>query len=159
MTYDEAGPGWSSSGCGTWPGPQAGLDWMKTKLSYAVSRVAPEKVLQGLPTYNYDYSTGQQAWNAVIAGLGGSGGDTTRDRRRARRAGVRAHRCVVVERGREGGAGAGPLTARHCYKPFALQNFSSAAWRFASAARSRFATAAIRALCLRSSASVTRWPG
>ncbi|MGK5035820.1 glycosyl hydrolase family 18 protein [Janthinobacterium sp. LB3P118] len=59
MTYDEAGPGWSSSSSGTWPGPQAGLDWMNAKLSYAVSRVPANKVLQGLPTYGYDYSTGK----------------------------------------------------------------------------------------------------
>ncbi|GGZ05650.1 glycosyl hydrolase family 18 protein [Pseudoduganella plicata] len=62
MTYDEVGPGWSSSPSGTWPGPQAGLDWMKTKLAYAVSRVPSAKILQGLPAYGYDYSTGKQAY-------------------------------------------------------------------------------------------------
>lgn len=62
MTYDEVGPGWSSSPSGTWPGPQAGLDWMKTKLAYAVSRVPSTKVLQGLPTYGYDYGTGRQVY-------------------------------------------------------------------------------------------------
>jgi spore germination protein YaaH len=57
MTYDEVGPGWSSSTSATWPGPEAGLDWMKSKLTYAVSRVPAAKVLHGLPTYGYDYST------------------------------------------------------------------------------------------------------
>lgn len=71
MTYDETGPGWSSSPSGTWPGPQAGLDWMKAKLAYAVSRVAPGKVLQGLPTYGYDYSTGKQAYWKGTNGIPG----------------------------------------------------------------------------------------
>jgi len=71
MTYDEVGPGWSSSPSGTWPGPQAGLDWMKTKLAYAVSRVPSAKVLQGLPTYGYDYSTGKQAYWKGTDGIPG----------------------------------------------------------------------------------------
>lgn len=77
MTYDEVGPGWSSSPSATWPGPEAGLDWMKSKLAYAVSRVPAAKVLHGLPTYGYDYSTrnmvywkgtnGVSGYNDVIA--------------------------------------------------------------------------------------------
>lgn len=77
MTYDEVGPGWSSSPSATWPGPEAGLDWMKSKLAYAVSRVPASKVLHGLPTYGYDYSTrnmvywkgtnGVSGYNDVIA--------------------------------------------------------------------------------------------
>jgi spore germination protein YaaH len=62
MTYDEVGPGWSSSSSATWPGPELGLDWMKAKLAYAVSRVPSAKVLQGLPTYGYDYSLGTIAY-------------------------------------------------------------------------------------------------
>lgn len=66
MTYDEVGPGWSSSPSATWPGPELGLDWMKAKLAYAVSRVPAGKVLEGLPTYGYDYSNvgsgGQVYW-------------------------------------------------------------------------------------------------
>lgn len=65
MTYDEVGPGWSSSSTGTWPGPCSGLDWMKRMMSYAVTQVAPQKILLGLPTYGYDFSTGgQQTWAA-----------------------------------------------------------------------------------------------
>lgn len=80
MTYDEVGPGWSSSSSATWPGPEAGLDWMKSKLAYAVSRVPAAKVLHGLPTYGYDYSTknmvywkgtnGVSGYNDVIAAHG-----------------------------------------------------------------------------------------
>ena len=80
MTYDEVGPGWSSSPSATWPGPEAGLDWMKSKLAYAVSRVPASKVLHGLPTYGYDYSTknlvywkgtnGVSGYNDVIAAHG-----------------------------------------------------------------------------------------
>jgi spore germination protein YaaH len=62
MTYDEVGPGWSSSPSSTWPGPEAGLDWMQSKLNYTVSRVPAAKVLHGLPTYGYDYSTGNQVY-------------------------------------------------------------------------------------------------
>lgn len=60
MTYDEVGPGWSSSPSATWPGPDSGLDWMKTMISYAISRVPASKVLEGLPAYGYDFSTGNQ---------------------------------------------------------------------------------------------------
>ena len=61
MTYDEVGPGWSSdTGNGTtWPGPESGLDWQRQVLTYAVSRMPPGKLLSGLPSYGYDYSTGQ----------------------------------------------------------------------------------------------------
>jgi len=61
MTYDEVGPGWASSGFNgeVWPGPESGLDWQKAILSYTVSRVPASKVLAGLPSYGYDYSTGQ----------------------------------------------------------------------------------------------------
>jgi spore germination protein YaaH len=65
MTYDEVGPGWSSSASGTWPGPCSGLDWMNRIISYAVTQVPAAKVLLGLPTYGYDFSTGgQQTWAA-----------------------------------------------------------------------------------------------
>jgi spore germination protein YaaH len=65
MTYDEVGPGWSSSASGTWPGPCSGLDWMNQIISYAVSQVSASKILLGLPTYGYDFSTGgQQTWAA-----------------------------------------------------------------------------------------------
>jgi len=61
MTYDEVGPGWSSdTGNGsTWPGPESGVDWQRQVLTYAVSRMSPAKLLSGLPSYGYDYSTGQ----------------------------------------------------------------------------------------------------
>jgi spore germination protein YaaH len=71
MTYDEVGPGWSSSSSATWPGPELGLDWMKAKLAYAVSRVPSAKVLQGLPTYGYDYSTGGIAYWKGANGVAG----------------------------------------------------------------------------------------
>lgn len=71
MTYDEVGPGWSSSSSATWPGPEVGLDWMQAKLSYAVSRVPAAKVLQGLPTYGYDYSTGAIAYWKGANGVSG----------------------------------------------------------------------------------------
>ena len=65
MTYDEVGPGWSSSASGTWPGPCSGLDWMNRIISYAVSQAPASKILLGLPTYGYDFSTGgQQTWAA-----------------------------------------------------------------------------------------------
>jgi len=65
MTYDEVGPGWSSSPSGTWPGPCSGLDWMNGIISYAVKQVPAGKILLGLPTYGYDFSTGgQQTWAA-----------------------------------------------------------------------------------------------
>ena len=71
MTYDEVGPGWSSSSSATWPGPELGLDWMKAKLAYAVSRVPSAKVLQGLPTYGYDYSTKNMVyWKGANGTLG-----------------------------------------------------------------------------------------
>lgn len=62
MTYDQVGPGWSSGGFNgeTWPGPESGADWQKAMLEYAVSRVPAKKVLSGLPTYGYDYSTKDQ---------------------------------------------------------------------------------------------------
>jgi spore germination protein YaaH len=65
MTYDEVGPGWSSSSSGTWPGPCSGLDWMQGILTYAVSQAPAARILLGLPTYGYDFSTGgQQTWAA-----------------------------------------------------------------------------------------------
>lgn len=59
MTYDQVGPGWSSGGFNgeTWPGPESGADWQQALLTYATSRVEKSKVLSGLPTYGYDYST------------------------------------------------------------------------------------------------------
>lgn len=71
MTYDEVGPGWSSSSSATWPGPELGLDWMQAKLAYAVSRVPAAKVLEGLPTYGYDYSTGNVAYWKGANGVSG----------------------------------------------------------------------------------------
>jgi len=65
MTYDEVGPGWSSSSSGTWPGPCSGLDWMNGIITYAVSQAPAARILLGLPTYGYDFSTGtQQTWAA-----------------------------------------------------------------------------------------------
>ncbi|MET3134452.1 spore germination protein YaaH [Oxalobacteraceae bacterium GrIS 1.11] len=67
MSYDEVGPGWCSTGFNgnVWPGPEAGLDWQKKILSYAASRMPASKVLAGLPSYGYDYSTGKTVyWSA-----------------------------------------------------------------------------------------------
>ena len=83
MTYDEVGPGWASTGFNgeTWPGPESGLDWQKANLAYAVSRVPAAKVLAGLPSYGYDYSTGETVhWSnyaRVIASH--AGGALSRD--------------------------------------------------------------------------------
>ncbi|WP_218834715.1 glycosyl hydrolase family 18 protein [Burkholderia ubonensis] len=48
MTYDEAIPSWD-------PGPVAGSDWMENDLDYAVSLVSADKILNGLPSYGYDW--------------------------------------------------------------------------------------------------------
>jgi spore germination protein len=48
MTYDQHGP-WSE------PGPVSGLDWVEACVAYAVSLVAPAKLLIGLPAYGYDW--------------------------------------------------------------------------------------------------------
>ena len=65
MTYDEAGPGWSSTPSGTWPGPCSGLDWMNDIMAYMVTAMPSAKILLGLPAYGYDFSTGQtQTWAA-----------------------------------------------------------------------------------------------
>jgi len=78
MTYDEVGPGWASSGFNgeVWPGPESGLDWQKAILSYTVSRVPASKVLAGLPSYGYDYSTNQvvhwSSYPAVLASHAGA---------------------------------------------------------------------------------------
>ncbi|MGE8349303.1 MAG: glycosyl hydrolase family 18 protein [Pseudomonas protegens] len=67
MTYDQVGPGWSSGGFHdeVWPGPESGADWQQALLRYAVSRVAPSKVLTGLPAYGQDYSIGNRVhWSA-----------------------------------------------------------------------------------------------
>ncbi|MFA8392434.1 glycosyl hydrolase family 18 protein [Burkholderia ubonensis] len=48
MTYDEAIPTWD-------PGPVAGSDWMENDLDYAVSLVSADKILNGLPSYGYDW--------------------------------------------------------------------------------------------------------
>ncbi len=48
MTYDQHGP-WGE------PGAVAGVDWVEACLEYAVSHVAPEKLLIGLPAYGYDW--------------------------------------------------------------------------------------------------------
>lgn len=79
MTYDEVGPGWASSGFNgeAWPGPESGLDWQKAILSYTVSRVPASKVLAGLPSYGYDYSTGQTVyWSRYPAVLAAHAGVT-----------------------------------------------------------------------------------
>ena len=48
MTYDENIPTWD-------PGPVAGSDWMENDLDYAVSLVSANKILNGLPSYGYDW--------------------------------------------------------------------------------------------------------
>lgn len=60
MTYDEVGPGWCSTGFNgnVWPGPESGLDWQDAILRYTISRMPAAKVLSGLPSYGYDFSTG-----------------------------------------------------------------------------------------------------
>jgi spore germination protein YaaH len=64
MTYDEHGP-WSD------PGPVAGFDWMERCVQYAVSVIAPAKLLIGLPAYGYDWNladperNGDFAWKQV----------------------------------------------------------------------------------------------
>ncbi len=50
MTYDETIPGWS-------PGPVAGSDWMENDLDYATSLVSPGKILNGIPSYGYDWQS------------------------------------------------------------------------------------------------------
>ncbi|PCE33032.1 chitinase [Burkholderia ubonensis subsp. mesacidophila] len=59
MTYDERIPTWA-------PGPVAGSDWMENDLDYAVSLVSAGKILNGLPSYGYDwradYSGKQLFW-------------------------------------------------------------------------------------------------
>ena len=79
MTYDEAGPGWSSSTSGTWPAPELGLDWLNAKLTYAVSRVSAAKILSGLPSYGYDFSTGNQVYWRDFAPNAHSGTVLARD--------------------------------------------------------------------------------
>jgi len=67
MTYDQVGPGWSSTGFNSsiWPGPESGLNWQKALLSHAVTRVPANKMLAGLPSYGYDYSTSKTVyWSA-----------------------------------------------------------------------------------------------
>ena len=65
MTYDEVGPGWSSSPAGTWPGPDSGLDWTGRVMTYMTAAMPAGKILLGLPAYGYDFSTGQfQSWAA-----------------------------------------------------------------------------------------------
>jgi len=65
MTYDEVGPGWYGSPATSWPGPCSGLNWMNNVMTYVVSQVPSTKILLGLPTYGYDFSTGaQQTWAA-----------------------------------------------------------------------------------------------
>lgn len=48
MTYDESIPTWA-------PGAVAGSDWMENDLDYAVSLVPANKILNGLPSYGYDW--------------------------------------------------------------------------------------------------------
>ncbi|HEX7644023.1 MAG TPA: glycosyl hydrolase family 18 protein [Burkholderiaceae bacterium] len=50
MTYDENIPGWD-------PGPVAGSDWMENDLDYATSLVPPAKILNGIPSYGYDWQS------------------------------------------------------------------------------------------------------
>lgn len=78
MTYDEVGPGWVATGFNnnTWPGPESGLNWQNAVLSYTVSKMSAAKVLSGLPSYGYDFSTGKivywSAYNSVIASHSGA---------------------------------------------------------------------------------------
>jgi spore germination protein YaaH len=68
MTYDETILDWS-------PGPVAGSDWMENALDYAVARVSPAKILNGIPAYGYDWPApkkegqqgGQLYWAATPA--------------------------------------------------------------------------------------------
>lgn len=46
MTYDQHGP-WGA------PGPVAGADWVAESLQYSLARVAPARLLIGLPAYGY----------------------------------------------------------------------------------------------------------
>jgi spore germination protein YaaH len=82
MTYDETGPGWSSSiGNGyTWPGPESGVDWQKLTLSYALTKVPAAKLLSGLPAYGYDYSTATAIdWSAYARTIASHGATTSVD--------------------------------------------------------------------------------
>lgn len=66
MTYDEHGI-WGE------PGSPAGLDWIDASLKFAVSEVAPSKLLAGIPAYGNDWnlsetgddSGGMLAWTEV----------------------------------------------------------------------------------------------
>ncbi len=60
MTYDEHIPG---SGA---PGPVSGSDWVAACIQYAITVVAPSKLLLGLPAYGYDWE--QRANGAWVAG-------------------------------------------------------------------------------------------
>ncbi len=48
MAYDEH---WSGSA----PGPVASLPWVEAVARYSVTRIAPEKILLGVPFYGYDW--------------------------------------------------------------------------------------------------------
>jgi spore germination protein YaaH len=71
MTYDEVGPGWAATGFNgnVWPGPESGLDWQNAVLTYAVTRVPAAKVLSGLPSYGYDFSTGKVVYWSGYSGV------------------------------------------------------------------------------------------
>jgi len=71
MTYDQVGPGWSSSGFNNvqWPGPESGLNWQKAVLTYAASVVQAGKVLSGLPSYGYDFSSNTLVHWSNFAGV------------------------------------------------------------------------------------------
>lgn len=49
MTYDQHIPGHDA------PGPIAGSDWVAASIRYAITVVAPSKLLIGLPAYGYDW--------------------------------------------------------------------------------------------------------
>ncbi len=49
MTYNEHGK-WSD------PGPVASLPWVEKAMKYAVSKIPPEKVMMGFPSYGYDWT-------------------------------------------------------------------------------------------------------
>jgi spore germination protein YaaH len=59
MTYDENGT-WST------PGPVAGLDWVRSCVTYAASVAPPGKISMGIPAYGYDWDLTNPKKNATI---------------------------------------------------------------------------------------------
>ncbi|MES2074735.1 MAG: glycosyl hydrolase family 18 protein [Pseudomonadota bacterium] len=64
MTYDEAIPNWPA-------GPVAGSDWMEDALDFAVAKAPAGKILNGIPSYGYDWvepgNADQLFWNKLPA--------------------------------------------------------------------------------------------